>query len=272
MKFDLTKVNAEVTKASITWNKEVVEKYVEELESKYTGLVLTEDNFKDVKSARKEIKDELDGAKRMRIDIVKELTSNLSEFESDMKGFETRIKAVHSEIDTTVKTYENYLKDVKRQEVNEVVNELTSVLNDKYQSQFVSDTKWFNATTSMKKVREAIQEQVDTLKQLQEREESDIELIKKQCGDLPSESFVELYLTGKTLNELFELIETSKKTIEPIVEKVAEIIEPEFEEEQELFNPFENYDRVEVVVNVAKEELDELTHLLNQHNFTFEVK
>src|SRR6056297_2138919 len=133
---ELTVKTNELVLPKIKWNESEVSEAVTELVKKYDGLKFDEEQLpiakKDLAAIRK-VKKNLNNEK---IKVKKAWNENYTEFELDIKAYMSDIDAVINDIDTQVKTYEQNLKNARRDEIMDF---------DEYQAikEFVTfDDKW----------------------------------------------------------------------------------------------------------------------------------
>jgi gas vesicle protein len=104
----------------LVWNKEAVEAYVNEALEKYVGIVYTDDMIDDAKKDRAKLN-------ALEKQLAKAFTATkdvylgpLTELETVTKDLRQKIKKTSGEIDTQVKSYEDALKQDKKNDLYRV--------------------------------------------------------------------------------------------------------------------------------------------------------
>ena len=102
---------------SIDYDLQPLKDELEIIKDKYANWVVQEsdlENAKKVKASLNSAKTKLD---RQRIDLIKEITKPLSEFENELKGIAKEIKEISDSIDNQVQDYEDERKNQKEIEI-----------------------------------------------------------------------------------------------------------------------------------------------------------
>ena len=168
----------------INANFEEVKVSLIETMEKYKGIVVTEDGLKDCKATQKDlakIRNDIDTYRKL---IKKEMTAPITEFENKCKELIALVKETETPILEGIAIYD----EKRRQEkIDYILDNITIAvnevgLNEKYAARLnVNDIK-FTLNTSLKSIREDINEKAKNLKALQIAEEekikSDISIIE----------------------------------------------------------------------------------------------
>lgn len=125
---------------------------------KYAGLVVSEDQVKDVKKDMAEL-----NAAKIRVDnarkeTVKTLTAPIEDFKIQIKKVCGIFDETYRALGEQVKVFEEKERDAKREVVKGIIEEELAAQTSKVRPFPIPvQDKWLNKTTSLKSIREAIQ-------------------------------------------------------------------------------------------------------------------
>ena len=135
----------------IKTNAKELRKYVEKLVTKYKGLVVMEDSYKDLKRDRADLNKVVEKIDRARIDVKKELSTPITKFEDEMKDIACLVKTTSDNLNEQIKAHEDKLRDGKMQELinyrSQKVKE--SGLPEKYIEEIEIPGKYANISASL---------------------------------------------------------------------------------------------------------------------------
>lgn len=207
---------------NIEWNHEDIKKEISEKVSYYKDLVYTEDQIKDAKADRAELNKFVKALEDKRKEVKKLCLAPYESFEKKMKEIVAVVNEPIALIDQQVKGYEEKQKQEKREAIQ---TEFDSMGFPEFVTlDSIFDSKWLNASTTMKKIQETMNVKKVSI-------EYDIETLQK----LPEFSFeaVEMYKTTldvhSAIAEASRMSEIAKKKAEA-QEQVQETIESPVEE------------------------------------------
>ncbi len=127
--------------------------------SKYEGLVVTEDQVPEIKDCMAEInkaKISLDNARK---ETVKKLSAPLKEFEAQIKKVTAIFDDTYKALGDQVQNFVEQERKKKRGVVQEIITEeLNARKQDVQPFPIPIQDKWLNKSTSLKSIREAVQE------------------------------------------------------------------------------------------------------------------
>lgn len=230
----------------INANFEEVKASLIETMEKYKGIVVTEDGLKDCKATQKDlakIRRDIDTYRKL---IKKEMTAPITEFENECKELIDLVKETETPILEGIAIYDEKRRQEKIDYISDNITIAVSEvgLNEKYAARLkVSDIK-FNLNTSLKSIREDINEKAKNLKALQISEEekiaSDISIIettvqasnKGQEVVLDINNYVDKYKKGMPLNSVIQAINNDRRLIEVTAKKTLERVEKETKENE----------------------------------------
>lgn len=146
----------------LVWNKEAVEAYVNEALEKYVGIVYTDDMIDDAKKDRAKLN-------ALEKQLAKAFTATkdvylgpLTELETVNKDLRQKIKKTSGEIDTQVKSYEDALKQDKKNDLYRVYTTAAGALAVLVPFEKIFNERWLNKTyafsTAEKELKTIIEE------------------------------------------------------------------------------------------------------------------
>lgn len=192
----------------IEFNFEELKNEITERASAYMNLVYTNDQISEAKKDRAALNKFVKALSDERIKIKKECMKPYEDFEKKIKELDGIVNKAIQNIDNQVKSYDEQKKAEKMEQIQEYWNRVTCP-DHPLTLQRVMDSKWLNATVSMKAIQEAINgilakyaEDVATLQNLPEYDFEAIEVYKTTL-DL-----------GKALNEAHRLADVAKRKAE----------------------------------------------------------
>lgn len=183
----------------IEFNYDELNNWIVEQVEQYKGLTYTDETIKNAKEDRAKLNKFRENIDNARKDVKKRYLEPYNKFEEKVKTLLALIEEPAKAIDVQVKAYEENKKVEKRAEIeafyNAVIGDLASLLTlDK-----IFNSKWLNATTSIKSVQTEIEQIIAKVK-------FDLATIK----DLKSEW--ELTLIDTYLNTLDIAVALREKT------------------------------------------------------------
>lgn len=139
----------------ISFNYEELKQEITEKVSTYTDLVYTEDQIKDAKKDMAMLRKFTKALSDERIRIKKDILKPYTEFEGKINELSGIVEKAIVKIDLQVKSYEEQKKAEKLEQIQEYWDRVTSP-DHPLTLQRVMNSKWLNATTSMKSIQEEI--------------------------------------------------------------------------------------------------------------------
>lgn len=153
-------VNQEAEK--INCNFAEIEAYAQEVKTRYSGIVVTEDSVaeskKDIATLRKLYKN-LDDARKQ---VKERYMEPYQEFEKQIRESLEKIQEPIAELDEQVKEFERQRKEEKKQKIEQFFEELAGDMKEYLSLEKIYDKKWENKTTSYMAIREDIRQVVDS--------------------------------------------------------------------------------------------------------------
>lgn len=166
---------------TLTWNNAELAKYLEEKLEKYNGLVVTEDNLKEMKSVLKEIVSIRTKLTRFGADKKRELKIPYNTFTAELDQVLAVVSRVENPIANQINEFEQQEMLKRRDTVITMMNDKVQALGirDEYKIRIVPNHKWWeNKTAKMSDVALAIDEMV---KNVLEQQQNDDDLKRMQA-------------------------------------------------------------------------------------------
>lgn len=221
----------------ITDNMSEVKEYALETKKYYENLVFTDEQIKEAKDERANINKAVKRVADYRKDIVDKFNKPLEEFVRNAKETESILKEASNSIDVQIKKYEEEEKQKKKDECEELFNNLVGDLSELITFEKVSDNRWLNKTTKMTEVEQDI-------KNVIEKVNTGLQAIKELNSEFETElinTFLQDYDLSKAIMKNTQLKaqkeklaktevakeETKQETIREMVSKPVETVEDE---------------------------------------------
>lgn len=166
---------------SLTWNNAELAKYLEEKLEKYNGLVVTEDNLKEMKSVLKEIVSIRTKLTRFGADKKRELKIPYNTFTSELEQVLAVVSRVENPIANQIGEFEQREMLKRKDFVLNTIAEKSQALGirEEYTNRVLPNPKWWeNKTAKMSDVTIAIDEM---LKGVLEQQKNDDDLKRMQA-------------------------------------------------------------------------------------------
>lgn len=165
---------------TMTWNNAELAKYLEEKLEKYNGLIVTEDNLKEMKSVLKEIVSIRTKLTRFGADKKRELKIPYNTFTSELEQVLAVVSRVENPIANQIGEFEQREMLKRKDFVLNTIAEKSQALGirGEYTNRVLPNTKWWeNKTAKMSDVTIAIDEM---LKGVLEQQKNDDDLKRMQ--------------------------------------------------------------------------------------------
>lgn len=159
---------------TLTWNNAELAKYLEEKLEKYNGLVVTEDNLKEMKSVLKEIVSIRTKLTRFGTDKKRELKIPYNTFTAELEQVLAVVSRVENPIANQINEFEQQEMLKRRDTVIAMINDKVQALGirDEYKIRIVPNHKWWeNKTAKMSDVALAIDEMVKGVLEQQQNDD-----------------------------------------------------------------------------------------------------
>ena len=237
----------------IEWDSEAAKSYIVSIIAPYHGLVVTDDNVKDMEKTQKELASMRRKIDKFRKDTKKQAEEPIKAFEMEIKDIQKVIEDAEDPIVEQLEKYElkrvNNVRSAIMEEAKEIA--VHESLREEYMLDFVIDQSWTNRTAKKSDVTKGIIAKIKELKRAQELDDKQkqMELLKNQqiamlCTNL-SEKYglntpvepSQLYYQTKDA-ELTDLIQIVEKAVQAqaevernIMQAMAAASKPEIDKE-----------------------------------------
>lgn len=166
---------------TMTWNNAELAKYLEEKLEKYNGLVVTEDNLKEMKSVLKEIVSIRTKLTRFGADKKRELKIPYNTFTAELEQVLAVVSRVENPIANQIGEFEQQEMLKRKETVLKMVEDKAQSLGirEEYKNRVMPNPKWWeNKTAKMSDVALSIEEM---LKGVLEQQQNDDDLKRMQA-------------------------------------------------------------------------------------------
>ena len=166
---------------TMTWNNAELAKYLEEKLEKYNGLVVTEDNLKEMKSVLKEIVSIRTKLTRFGADKKRELKIPYNTFTAELEQVLAVVSRVENPIANQIGEFEQQEMLKRKETVLKMVEDKAQSLGirEEYKNRVMPNPKWWeNKTTKMSDVALSVEEM---LKGVLEQQQNDDDLKRMQA-------------------------------------------------------------------------------------------
>ena len=166
---------------TLTWNNAELAKYLEEKLEKYNGLVVTEDNLKEMKSVLKEIVSIRTKLTRFGADKKRELKIPYNTFTAELEQVLAVVSRVENPIANQIGEFEQQEMLKRKETVLKMVEDKAQSLGirEEYKNRVMPNPKWWeNKTAKMSDVALSVEEM---LKGVLEQQQNDDDLKRMQA-------------------------------------------------------------------------------------------
>lgn len=166
---------------TLTWNNAELAKYLEEKLEKYNGLVVTEDNLKEMKSVLKEIVSIRTKLTRFGADKKRELKIPYNTFTAELEQVLAVVSRVENPIANQIGEFEQQEMLKRKETVLKMVEDKAQSLGirEEYKNRVMPNPKWWeNKTAKMSDVALSVEEM---LKSVLEQQQNDDDLKRMQA-------------------------------------------------------------------------------------------
>lgn len=201
-------IMVELNSGSIVMNTDELKKKLSEKMAEYKNIVFTEESKSIAKSelaSLRRLKKDVDERRKV---IKAQWNAPLEVFEKEVKQLQLIIDEPINEIDTQLKEMEAERIRKKREAIHALYIEVVAEASEYLPFNEIYDSKWDNAGTNMKKIREAME-------QLVTKAANDIAIIQNSLSDVKDEA-ISIYKINRDLGAALTHInayEANKKKV-----------------------------------------------------------
>lgn len=259
---------------TMTWNNAELAKYLEEKLEKYNGLVVTEDNLKEMKSVLKEIVSIRTKLTRFGTDKKRELKIPYNTFTAELEQVLAVVNRVENPIANQINEFEQQ-EMLKRKEtvLNMVEDKAQSLgVREEYKNRVIPNPKWWeNKTAKMSDVALAIDEMV---KNVLEQQQNDDDLKRMQAEKVEMIKMkIDLFNQNYALDTPIQYEEIKHRVDNIPFGELDNVLSNEFEKRLEIEMKAKEPQQTEPifteqpqVTEVIKEEVKTVTYVVKNIN------
>ncbi|MCB6515022.1 DUF1351 domain-containing protein [Veillonella atypica] len=176
------------------WNKDEIKTYFEAQLEKYKGLVVTEENYKDMVSAKNEIVKYRTTLDKFCKEKKRELKRPIELFEEEVNEVLKVVYDAEKPLAEQIKYFDEKEAEAKTETINKFIEKMVEKYNVRaeYAEQLQRDKRWLNKTAKMKDIETSIegmmieiakrQQADDDYKQILAEKQGMIEFIVDTCN------------------------------------------------------------------------------------------
>lgn len=216
------------------WNKDEIKNYFEAQLEKYKGLVVTEENYKDMVSAKNEIVKYRTKLDKFCKEKKRELKRPIELFEEEVNEVLKVVYDAEKPLAEQIKYFDEKEAQAKTDAINKFIEKMVEKygVREEYANQLQHDKRWLNKTAKMKDIEISIegmmieiskrQQSDDDYKQILAEKKGMIEFIVDTCNQQ-----YEL-ATPITFNECWDAVKDMP------LDQARELINAKFAERNEM--------------------------------------
>ena len=267
------------------WNKDEIKNYFEAQLEKYKGLVVTEENYKDMVSAKNEIVKYRTTLDKFCKEKKRELKRQIELFEEEVNEVLKVVYDAEKPLAEQIKYFDEKEVQAKTDAINKFIEKMVEKygVREEYANQLQHDKRWLNKTAKMKDIEISIegmmieiskrQQSDDDYKQILAEKKGMIEFVVYTCNQQ-----YEL-ATPITFNECWNIVQDMP------LDQARELINAKFAERNEMEEaarasitnePVETIEVVETkngltvtVYDLTEEDAKDLTDFLEMRGYKY---
>lgn len=259
---------------TMTWNNAELAKYLEEKLEKYNGLIVTEDNLKEMKSVLKEIVSIRTKLTRFGADKKRELKIPYNTFTSELEQVLAVVSRVENPIANQIGEFEQREMLKRKDFVLNTIAEKSQALGirEEYANRVLPNPKWWeNKTAKMSDVTIAIDEM---LKGVLEQQKNDDDLKRMQAEKVEMIKMkIDLFNQNYALDTPIQYEEIKHRVDNIPFGELDNVLSNEFEKRLEIEMKAKEPQQTEPifteqpqVTEVIKEEVKTVTYVVKNIN------
>ena len=213
----------------IEWDSEAAKSYIVSIIAPYRGLVVTDDNVKDMEKTQNELASMRRKIDKFRKDTKKQAEEPIKAFEMEIKDIQKVIADAEDPIVDQLDKYELARVNDARNSIMVEAKEIAvhESLREEYMLDFVIDQSWTNRTAKKAFVSQGIIAKITELKRVQDLDDQQkqMEILKNKQIYLLCENLSEKYGLNTPIDPLLIYPQTQMAELEElpeIIEKAAQ--------------------------------------------------
>lgn len=208
------KFNVEQKNGVININFEEIREQLAAGLEEYRGMVFTENSKTEAKKTVASLRKLKKAISDRRIEVKKSFMQPYDTFEAQVKELDKLIDEPINFINEQVAEFERKRIEERKKEIGLIYEESIGSMNDYLPLSKIYNTKWENATTSKKAIKEEIEERVNAVKQ-------DVDVIKEMQTDAVDKA-LDFYRKTLSLTDTIQFINDWEKQKAEILKKQEE--------------------------------------------------
>lgn len=259
---------------TLTWNNAELAKYLEEKLEKYNGLVVTEDNLKEMKSVLKEIVSIRTKLTRFGADKKRELKIPYNTFTAELEQVLAVVSRVENPIANQIGEFEQQEMLKRKETVLKMIEDKAQSLGirEEYKNRVMPNPKWWeNKTAKMSDVALSVEEM---LKGVFEQQQNDDDLKRMQAEKVEMIKMkIDLFNQNYALDTPIQYEEIKHRVDNIPFGELDNVLSNEFEKRLEIEMKAKEPQQTESifteqpqVTEVIKEEVKTVTYVVKNIN------
>lgn len=171
-----TEIKVTQSAGTIEFNFEALKEQLSAEMAHYKGMIFTEDTKKEAKETVANLRKLKKDVRDKRVEVKKSFMRPYDDFEAKVKELDALIDEPIAFINGQVEEFERKRVEERKQLINQIYEENISDMKEFLPLQLIYDSKWENATTSKKSIKDSIIERVDATKK-------DVDTINSMSSD-----------------------------------------------------------------------------------------
>lgn len=208
----------------IEFNFEELKNQLSSEMNRYKGMIFTEETKKEAKETVANLRKLKKDVRDKRIEVKKSFMRPYDDFEAKVKELDALIDEPIAFINGQVEEFERKRVEERKQLIKQIYEDNISDMKELLPLQKIYDSKWENATTSKKAIKDAIAERVEVVKK-------DIDTIQSMSSDDVPDA-IELYKRTLSLADAIAHINRYEQQKSEILKR-AEMKKKEEEQKKE---------------------------------------
>ncbi len=231
-----------ITPAVIDSNIKEFKKVIIPAVQKYKDIVVTKENYKDVKKTLAKINASSKQINSYKVDVKKQANAPVVEFEQDVKEILAAYDEVVDPIKKAIKSFEDEAKNQKREEYMVEINQMIELavnggyISKEYTQHFEFDESWLNSSCTKKKMMEEANKQLLTLIELEKKDKeirlnninvlkethrNALRMAKLSTEEVDSQKYIDLLDEGVNVPQIIKYINADVEEMAKAIEKEA---------------------------------------------------
>lgn len=166
------------------WNKDEIKEYFEQQLEKYKDLVVTEDNYKDMVTAKNEIVKYRTTLDKFCKEKKRELKRPIEIFENEVNEVLKVVYDAEKPLAEQIKYFDEKEQQIKIDAINKFIDDMKTKydVRDEYIEQLQRDKRWLNKTMKMKDIQTHIESMMIELQKRQQADDDYKQVLAEKQG------------------------------------------------------------------------------------------